>query len=153
MAATMERTVRADKVASVKSELDAICKAHRGILQPEDVVEFARDPDTALHGRFEWKDGDAADLWRLHQARNIIRVFVVVLPQAKNEQPTRCYVSLTSDRVADHGYRRIEAVLSHKTLRDQMLADAMAELAAFRAKYATLKELSGVFAAIDKLRK
>ena len=48
-----------------------------GHLTPEAVVEKARNPNTALHAMFEWDDGEAAEQYRLLQARGLIRRVVV----------------------------------------------------------------------------
>ena len=44
-----------------------------GVLEPAAVVDYARDPDTALHAYFDWEDSVAAEKWRIEQARRIIR--------------------------------------------------------------------------------
>lgn len=44
-----------------------------GLLRIEAVIEAAEDPASPLHEHFEWDDGEAAHLYRLDQAREIIR--------------------------------------------------------------------------------
>lgn len=135
---------------AVRAEIDLLAKA--GLVNPHAVLERARDPDSALHEHFTWEDGEAAEKWRLEEARRLIRVFVMV-PAKETAAPVRAFVSLTSDRQAGGGYRSIEAVLSDDELKAQFLADAMAELKAFQVKYARIKELAEVFRAIDKIEK
>jgi len=57
--------------ASIKEELEAI--AAGGVLYPADVVEAARNPNSAMHSQFEWDDSEAAEAYRLQQARALIR--------------------------------------------------------------------------------
>lgn len=138
-------------IDQIQKELNEIEQQHGGILKPEHVVEFARNPETALHSRFQWDDDKAAEQYRLWQARMIIRVRVTVLPQSKNERPVRAYVSLSTDRSKEGGgYRPIATVLSDKDMREQLLADAVFEMKTFRRKYDTLKALAPVFAAMDE---
>lgn len=135
---------------------DATAELHRlqkqapsGLLRPEAVVEHAADESSALHRYFTWDDGEAAQAYRLLQARQLIRVAVTVLESTSDR--VRAFVSLTSDRKVDGGYRAMVDVLDDPTLLDQMLADAKAELSAFTRKYRMLREageLSGVFEAI-----
>ena len=134
----------------VKEELQALVDKYGGSVTPRQVVEFAENADTALHGCFDWEDTEAARKWRLHQARQLLRVAVIVLPEQK--EPVRAFVSLYPDRKANTGYRSMVAVLNDDQMREQMLRDAMIELQTFRKKYSRLKELSGVFAEIDKLQ-
>ena len=86
----------------VRQELLEICRENRGVLRPEDVVEQARSPKSVLHGLFQWDDSEAAREYRLWQARELIRVSVVMLPEAGGE-PTRAFVSLMDDRTKEAG--------------------------------------------------
>ena len=67
-----------------------------GHLTPEAVVEKARNPNTALHGMFTWDDGEAAEQYRLLQARGLIRRVVVHVTQpAQKEMVTvRAFVNV-----------------------------------------------------------
>jgi len=135
---------------AIQKELETIRKRHNGLLRPADVVEFAKDKATALHGQFTWDDGKAAEEYRLWQARMIIRVTVSVMPKVEKE--CRAYVSLMNDRQRDGGgYRSMVSVLSDAERREALLQEALAELNVFRRKYALLKELAPVFAAIDEI--
>lgn len=139
-------------MTKVQKELKQIAKQAGGILRPEAVVERASDPESALHEHFTWDDTKAAQEYRLWQARQIIRVSVVVLDE--ENEPVRTYVSLTTDRKnVGGGYRPIEVVLSDEEMREQMLADAFADLKMLREKYKRLKELSEVFAAAAAAQK
>ena len=65
---------------TVSEELDLISRKNGGVVLPEAVVEFAKDPETALHSRFDWDDSEAAAKWRLVQARQVIRLELTVVP-------------------------------------------------------------------------
>src|SRR3990172_4242220 len=135
----------------IKQELETIRRKRRGLLFPEAIVAYARDPETALHSCFEWNDTAAAEAYRLVQAKYLIRMTVTTI-EGSNE-PTRMYVSLSSDRKDDGVYRLVTDVLSDDRKREELLADALAELSAFKRKYNVLKELENIFAAIDGVRK
>ncbi len=47
----------------------------------------------------------------------------------------------------------LSEVLTEESMREQLLADALEELELFRSKYRRLKELAGVFAAIQKVKR
>jgi len=118
--------------------------AETGMVRPADVVRFAQNESTALHGVFEWDDSVAGHNFRLQQARQLLRVMVVTLP-GDNALRYRAYVSLKEDRFNGQGYCAMIDVLSDATRRERMLLEALEELATFQQKYAALKELSGVF--------
>jgi len=132
----------------IARELARIAEENDGMLRQEDVVAFARNPDTALHTQFDWDDTEAARKWRLEQAGRIIRLQVKVIESTN--QTVRAYVSLTPDRgKEDGGYLPIDVVLDDKERSKQMLRDALSELSAVRRKYQALTELAGVWKSLD----
>jgi len=53
-------------------EVETIRKEINRKIQPEDVVEYAKDPNTELHKCFEWGDTKAAFAHRKQQARMVL---------------------------------------------------------------------------------
>jgi hypothetical protein len=53
------------KWKEIFEELNQIAATHGGELREEDVVEFAKNPETALHDYFTWDDKKAAAKYRL----------------------------------------------------------------------------------------
>ena len=154
---------------TITEELRFIQTNNNGTLLPYQVVEYAKDPNTLLHKKFEWEDSVAAYQHRLWQARQVIRLELIVVDR-KSETPgkifinmdpgeaeegkaTRAFISLSIDRrgEAKNGYRSIEDVVSDEYMRAQMLEDARKDMNLFRRKYNMLKELSEVFDAMDKV--
>lgn len=135
-----------------QSELDRLAEANGGLLNPERIVEFARNPKSALHSRFTWSDSAAAAKWRLQEARQTITFYVTVV--AGSSEPVRAFVSLQRDRTGDEegGYRRIESVMSDADMRKELLGMALKDMEAFQRRYARLRELEQVFAAMRKVR-
>ncbi len=135
---------------TIQEELEAIRESNDGMLRAEDVVEFAKNPETILHKRFTWDDDVAAQRWRLLEARAIIRVNVIT-PEATGTT-VRAYVSLMGDRqTPGGGYRSLPDVMASTELRKRLLAQALKEAGAWREKYKNLHELSAVFGAIDQV--
>lgn len=136
----------------IKEELELIRKTNNGFLRPQEIVEFAKNSETALHSQFTWDDTEAAQKYRLAQARAIIRVAVIV--DERSEETVRTYVSLTQDRHDEGGYRATVEVLNDDMLAEALMQDALKELNTFKRKYEKLSHVSGidlVFKAIDKL--
>lgn len=130
------------------NELRKIAARNGDCLKPEDVIRAAASKRSPLHDCFEWDDTAAGHQWRLHQARNLIRVTVSVIDDGKGKSPVRVFVSLTPDRAGGNGYRPMVAVLSDADMRQQLLSDACEEMEGFQRKYAKLEELGSVFAAM-----
>lgn len=137
---------------AVAMELSRIKKENGGIIPAEAVVDAARPKKSPLHSHFEWDDSEAAEKWRVHQARNLIRVYVGIIETPNGPKESRVYVSLTKDRGEGGGYRSITDVMGNQEWRAQLLEDALAEMRSFKLKYAVLKELAEVFAAMDSVK-
>lgn len=136
-----------------RAELDGLFADNDGELTPEQLVEFASDPKTALHSIFTWDDSVAAQRWREDEAASYMRAVVTLVrkPDGSNLS-TRAYVSLSGDR-GTNVYRTIAEVLDADALRAQLLQGALDEMQQFRRKYAVLTELTGLFGQIDILRR
>jgi hypothetical protein len=132
-------------------ELMRIAAQNRGILNPNDVVQVAKSTSNVLHNCFEWDNKIAGDKYRIWQARQLISVNVEYL--STNNEPYRVFVSLSSDRKSEGGYRQIVDVLQDAKLRKIMLQDALREMEYFSEKYHQLNELKAVFTAIRKVKK
>ena len=130
-------------------ELQALQAKHNGFLRPKVVVDHARSPKSELHRYFDWDDSSAAEKYRLEQARGLIRVVVSMNVDVQKE--VRVFVSLTTDRHEEGGYRELSNVIDDDDLRRILLRDALQELRTLQNKYRTLTELASVFKAIDKI--
>jgi hypothetical protein len=147
-ATTIPETAKPDE-KSILDELEIIKKKNGGAIPPAAVVQYAKDPETALHSKFTWDDGKAAEQYRLWQARQVLRVYVnITMPENTEPVRVRAFLSLPNDRKDGTGYRSLMGVIGNDTYREQMLEMAKRELKTFRYKYRTLSELAEVHKAI-----
>jgi len=129
----------------------------RGILTPGIVVEESRPEDAPLHDEFEWDDAIAAQQYREHQARYIIRSVVVEMPN-RDDRLVRAFVSVVpdSDSAPKMGvgqvYVRTTDALADEMLRKQVLKRALGELEAWQRRYEDLEELAALFQSIEAAR-
>ena len=115
-------------------------------ITPETVVQYAENPETALHSCFEWSDDVAAKKWRLHTARNLIGSFVLIRKEPE-EQPKRVF-QISSDI---NVYQPVTFFMRNESEYEQLLSRAKAELNAIKNRYQQIIELDNVFAAIEAL--
>lgn len=145
---TKQARIRQDEI---RQELDALAESNSGILKAVDVIEFAKDPKTALHSRFEWDDTQAGHQYRLIQARHIIKQVYITIPERENIE-YQVFVSMPDDRkLPDGGYRTLVDVMSDEEMRKKLLAQAYAEFKLWQKKYQQLKELVPVFEKMDQV--
>lgn len=116
---------------------------------PENVLNKARDGETELHKCFEWDDSVASEKYRLIQARDIIRHFVIMPPEEKKDDTpkVRTYQITTKTNV----YEPTKVILQKPDEYMALLQRAKEELEAFKRRYKTLTELEALFEAIDEL--
>ena len=114
---------------------------------PESVLEAAKSEDSPIHSAFEWNDTRAAEQYRISQARHLINCLTVTVVESEKE-PIRAYF-----KVSDDGYEQTKEIMKIETKRLSLLEQALSELRCFQRKYAMLKELTGVFAEIEKTTK
>lgn len=126
-------------------------KGHNGLLEPEMVVDAARDEASPLHPHFEWDNAVAAEAFRADQARELVRSLTVDISRSNLEtKAVRAFVNV--DIGSERGYLSTFTAMSSEELRKQVLERAFGELEAWRARHAELSELARIFAAIDETR-
>lgn len=109
---------------------------------PADVVDLARNEESALHSCFEWDNALAAEEWRRNQAQLLIRMIVFV--DEKKDEPTNVRVLVsTGERTGEYTPTRL--IVQNADEYKALLERAMAELRAFKEKYKMLKELDYIF--------
>lgn len=122
----------------IGEELAKITDAHDGRLTPDDVVEAAKNPRSALHKHFEWNDQAAAQAFRLDQAREIIRTIRIVEDESSGEL-TRAFLSVVDKGGA--AYRRVQDVRTSGDLQAAVLQQADRDLEAWQKRYRSIAEI------------
>jgi hypothetical protein len=141
----MIKTIWRSEVANLYKGIDAQMVADEiaGIGEAataEQIVDKAKDENTELHKCFTWDDEAAAEKYRIIEARQIVRHLVrEELPDVKNDTPPLRVFYKTNN---GEGYKHIErTIIKREDEYQALLARAMMELRAFKAKYSMLEEL------------
>lgn len=106
-----------------------------------DIVDAARDEKSELHKCFEWDDSVAAENWRKKQARDIVHHLVFVEEQVPVDRPE---IRIRYTETANSGYKETIKMVRNEDQYKTLLAQAYAELRAFKAKYSMLSELQEI---------
>jgi len=140
-----------DAKAQMIGERLAEIEKHHGELKAEHVLADARSDNSPLHKYFDWDDTEAAEKWRLGQARQLIKsVYVKRIEDKEVRVPTRAFVNLRPAEEADRVYENIVSVMSDEFKRTQLLKRAKEELGMWRKRYSDLNEFADVFGVIDQ---
>lgn len=145
--------VKADEAGK---EFERIEKEN-GKVTAENLLDSARPKNSIMHDCFEWNDTEAAEKYRLLEAKNVINQLVKVVIEKDSEQPReqRAYVNINPQRGfgSKGDYISIERAMSEEETRKIVLKRALEELSAYKRKYQEFSELSKVFSAIDEAEK
>lgn len=106
-------------------------------LTAEQVVAEATDPTSPLHGAFEWDDQQAAHLYRLDQARLLIRKVEITIEERK----VRRFVFLPST----DSYHPIEYAMANRDWRAEALEEFRADAERFERRWADHKFVADAY--------
>ena len=109
---------------------------------PQQIVDMARSQSAELHKCFEWDDSIAAEKFRLEQARLVVRHLVIKEETVPEDRPEVRYFFKPK---RDEGYKSTEIIVRKEDEYKALLAQAWAELQAFKVKYSMLTELQEIF--------
>lgn len=136
----------------VGNHLELLRKESHGELTPDDVLKDARNDNSPLHSYFEWSDTEAAQQYRLSQARGLIRAVVAIyVSDDKPAQKMRAFVHI-NEPGAEH-YRDTAHAMSQEKTRDLVLRQAWREFHSWRRRYQELDEFAKLFEVADKIAK
>jgi hypothetical protein len=126
-------------------------------LTAENVIGEAREAESPLHDYFEWNNREAADQYRLHQARKMLHSIAFLVQDSEEVEPEslRFFGALPQEDVEEVGmaYIPMTVIMETPDLKVKLLRIAARELASFRRKYGRLKRLNSiiVWAELDAL--
>ena len=142
--------------AQVVGEIvESLGAQHAGsICPPEVFVEAARPKQSPVHSLVTWDNKEAADRWRVQEARDIIRSIMFVDETTGARLPAFYHIQYREHEGArvENGYSSIAYVEANEDYRQQALAEALRYLNGFKRRYQHLDELGQVFQAIDQLK-
>ncbi len=131
----------------IETELASLYEKH-GRIDEAIVVSASKRKRSSMHALFHWDDDkEAAHLGRLEIARQLIKsikITNVKIPDQDGEITVRAYHGIGT------GYASLHDVIGKEELNAIVLANALKDLRAFKAKYAHLKALTGLIKEIDR---
>jgi hypothetical protein len=104
--------------------------AINGRLTPDAVVAAAVDPDSPLHSHFVWDDSEAADLYRIDQARTLIRSVRVDLKIGETIVRSVAYVRDPEVEPEEQGYIAVDVLRRDQDLAREAVANEFARAGA-----------------------
>lgn len=135
----------------VGEHIEKLEQENGGILEPEKVLNDAKDSNSPLHQCFTWNNSKAGAKWRLHEARMLLnQLTIAVKIEDRPTEEIRGFIHIKTE--TRKGYASTTEVLNNRELRKQVVQRAFNELKTWRNKYEVYKEFDRVISAIDSIR-
>ena len=136
---TQTKKTSSDLIKKISDELD-------GEITAEILLDRAKSSKSQLHAFFNWDDTEAAYLYRIIQAKDLIRRCKVTYLNDFNEVITvRAYVNVRDENKADEDdmvtdesrgkYVTFAKALNIPTYNEQMMQQCTRDIAIFQNKY------------------
>lgn len=129
----------------------------KGKVTPSDIVTEGKNPKSPLFNYFDWDDKNAAEKYRIIQARHLINHLTVVVTINGGElREHKAFFNVNEtpfDKIKNKVYVTMIRALSEPELRKQVLARAIREVEYWQSKYNEYSEFSEIFDAISKTKK
>jgi hypothetical protein len=94
----------------VGRRIEQLVSDNDGEITPHIVLADARSKRSPLHDAFDWTDSEAAEKWRIQQARELIRCVQVVFDEDENTT-SPLMVNVQSESTGDRVYKRTSDVV------------------------------------------
>jgi hypothetical protein len=147
----VEATIAHEAIEAVRAKND-------GAVTAEAVVKAAKVRRNPLHPEFEWDNDAAGHAYRLGQARELLRHFVVIREELSTDRPQRVYEIIKQPQDPERGkqrakyaYRSTTDIMADPDMRAELLGRALRELISIRDRFRDLQELAVVLRAIDEV--
>lgn len=122
-----------------KTQFDLIRKKLKkdGKLTTTGVLQLASNPDSPLHGLFQWDDTKAADEYRKMQARSVIKRYNVSIEDAGEQ-----VVHVRSVKKGEGEYKETETVVLNISDFEMAMDEATSKLRSAEKAVAHLQEIA-----------
>jgi hypothetical protein len=126
---------------AIGEALEQIAAANGGRLTPQATVEAARRREHPLHKFFEWRPKEAAEAWRVQQARHLIACLRVVDETVSPERKTYAYISIVSAKGSGRSYVPSHQLITSSFLQAKALEMAIRDLGNIEKRYRDIADL------------
>lgn len=130
----------ADEIMEICEELESAT--------PQQILEKARDSNTELHKCFTWDNTEAAEKWRISEARTVVRNLKIIEQKSdKQPEPTTIRVFYKTDN--ESGYKPTKLILKKPDEYKALVERCRSELLAIKQKFNSISEYKEIWELIN----
>jgi hypothetical protein len=147
--ASINKTLKGADPQKIGQTVEQIQRKRGGNFEAVDLVNEARSPKSALHRVFEWDNTEAAEQYRIQQARHLLSVLVVETELPDRENVThRVFVSVTEQ--GETGYSSLTHVMTDESLRRQFLTKLLNQLETLQEQCKQYQDLAEIMSPVKE---
>jgi len=137
-------------VTIVAKELTRIIETSGGNVSPTVIVKKARPKNSPIHECFEWDNSKAADMYRIEQAKYLLRSVTITVQDGSGKAVSvRAFPNIETPE--GNFYTTNAIVMDDLELTEKLETQVQRELLYLRRKGANLKRFKKVWRAVDAL--
>lgn len=136
-------------VQDAEAEMKRIERKY-GKLTPAILLNASRTKRALFHKCFEWRDGVAAEKYRLQQARILINNIEVTIVRKGNDKIKIPFYEVVKDDRGKNKYTDVTSIINNPDNLAHIKVKAKRDLEYWKAKYEVYQELSSAIHQVDE---
>lgn len=115
-------------------------------VSPAQIVEYAKNPDTELNKCFTWNDAEAANKYRIYEARQVVCNLIVHKENGDKQEPTPIRLF---HKIENGHYKSISLIIQNEDEYQSLLRQCRDALQSLKRKYSSLSEYQEIWDLIN----
>ena len=115
-------------------------------VSPAQIVEYARKPNAELHRCFTWNDAEAANKYRIYEARQVVCNLIIRKENGEKQEPTP--IRLFHKTENGH-YKPLTLIVQNEDEYESLLRQCKEALESLKRKYSSLSEYQEIWDLIN----
>lgn len=114
-------------------------------VSPAQIVEYARKPNAELHRCFTWNDAEAANKYRIFEARQVVCNLIIRKEKGEKQEPTPIRLF---HKIENGHYKPLTLIVQNEDEYQSLLRQCSEALLALKRKYSNLSEFDEIWSLI-----
>lgn len=111
-------------------------------VSPAQIVDYARKPNTELHRCFTWNDAEAANKYRIFEARQVVCNLIIRKENGEKQKPTPIRLF---HKIENGHYKPLTLIVQNEDEYELLLRQCKEALESLKRKYSSLSEYQEIW--------
>lgn len=115
-------------------------------VSPAQIVEYAKNQDTELNKCFTWNDTEAANKYRIFEARQVVCNLIIRKENGEKQKPTPIRLF---HKIENGHYKPLTLIVQNEDEYESLLRQCKEALESLKRKYSSLSEYQEIWDLIN----